>query len=461
MPLEVLEQCLALNPYIPKLPHPKQIEFLELECREALYGGAASGGKSEGLLMAALMFVHVPNYAALIVRRNFSDLKLPGGLIDRSIEWLKGKAHWNAQEHRWRFKEGSTIQFGYCDKEGDERRYDGTEFQYVGLDEGCHFTEKQIVFFSTERIRKRDDIPVPLRFRIGTTPGGVGHDFIKRRYVKPGTPGAGFIPATVFDNPSVDSVGYMTSLAGLKETNPLRYRQMLMGDWDAVEGGRFKREWFGWWRTERGPGGPEQMVLSTYGGEEVERFSPATCSRLQTCDPAASTSKAADYFVLSTWLVTPRANVVWWGCHRGKHEIQEQLSTTQRLYRRYKPQFIAVEEVLNQRALSQLARRSTSPVMVVRAVSPMGRDKLNRATGFIALTASKRVFVPESPAPDWPLDDVMDEVVRFTGDDEKDTHDDTVDTGSMMTDMLPYVRNHQSQSAGKPFFRYESKQTIV
>lgn len=452
MPVEMLVQTVARNPYIPDVPWEKQIQFLELECLDALYGGAGSGGKSSGLLMAALQFIQVRGYAALIVRRNFSELKMPGGLIDRSLTWLKGKAHYNAQEHRWRFKEGSTLQFGYADNEGDERRYDGTEFQFIGLDEAVGFTERQIVYFY-ERLRRVFEINVPLRMRLATTPGGVGHKFLKERYIDPGTPGKVYVPATVWDNAAVDASQYMESLEEIKRSNPLRYRQMLLGDWDAVEGGRFKREWFGWYRVDKLL--PDTMILTTYGGEEVERFRPDHCGRFQTCDPAASTSAAADYFVLSTWLVTPRANVVWLGCVRDKFEIQEQVGVCQREYRRYRPQFVAVEEVLNQRALAQLLRRSTSPVMIVKSVSPRGQNKLDHAAGFIALAASGRVFLPEK-AGTFPLDDVVDEIVRFTGEKGKDSNDDCIDVGSYMAEVLPLIRAGWS-GGGRAPVRHEFK----
>jgi hypothetical protein len=52
MPYPLMEQTLALNPLIPHLPSPKQYRFLELECLDAMYGGAAGGGKSDALLMA-------------------------------------------------------------------------------------------------------------------------------------------------------------------------------------------------------------------------------------------------------------------------------------------------------------------------------------------------------------------------------------------------------------------------
>ena len=37
------------------------------------YGGAAGGGKSEALLMAALQYIDTPSYAALLLRRSFRD----------------------------------------------------------------------------------------------------------------------------------------------------------------------------------------------------------------------------------------------------------------------------------------------------------------------------------------------------------------------------------------------------
>jgi hypothetical protein len=61
------------NGYIPHLSTPRQAAFLLLDCQEAFYGGAGGGGKSDALLMAALQYVDIPGYSALIIRRNFSD----------------------------------------------------------------------------------------------------------------------------------------------------------------------------------------------------------------------------------------------------------------------------------------------------------------------------------------------------------------------------------------------------
>lgn len=72
------------NRWIPERPHPEtgesgptvqQWHFLVLPCLEAFYGGAAGGGKSDALLMAAAMYVHIPDYHAIIFQKTLQSLK--------------------------------------------------------------------------------------------------------------------------------------------------------------------------------------------------------------------------------------------------------------------------------------------------------------------------------------------------------------------------------------------------
>ena len=77
-----------LTKYIPHKPTVKQAAFLLLPHIEAFYGGEPGGGKSDALLMGALQYVDVPGYAAILFRRTFQDLALPGALMDRSKDWL-------------------------------------------------------------------------------------------------------------------------------------------------------------------------------------------------------------------------------------------------------------------------------------------------------------------------------------------------------------------------------------
>src|SRR5262249_10773747 len=80
--------CLAK--YCPSVPTPAQLQFLLTPAFEAFFGGSAGGGKSAALLMGALLFVDQPDYHALLIRRTFADLALPGAIMDRMRAWLAG-----------------------------------------------------------------------------------------------------------------------------------------------------------------------------------------------------------------------------------------------------------------------------------------------------------------------------------------------------------------------------------
>ena len=215
--------------WAPHEPHAKQAEFLALDCLEALYGGAAGGGKSDALLMAALQYVDTPGYAALLLRRTYADLALPGAIMDRAATWLSGtKAVWNGQDKRWTFPSGATLTFGYLDTEKDRFRYQGAEVQFLGFDELTQFPEAWYRYILS-RLRRLQGSAVPLRARSASNPGGLGHDWVRRRFVDGNSDsGARFVPATLADNPHLDRESYERSLAQL---DPITRRQLLDGVW--------------------------------------------------------------------------------------------------------------------------------------------------------------------------------------------------------------------------------------
>ncbi len=193
------------NDWIAQKPTAKQEEFLKLNCLEALYGGAAGGGKSSCLLMAALQYVDHPGYSALILRRTYRDLALSGALMDRAKEWLAGTAaRWNEIQHCWTFPSGAKLQFGYMETDADKYRYQGAEFQGIFPEELTQFTESQYTYLFS-RLRRLKGSDVPLRMWGASNPGGLGHNWVKQRFIIEGEKyNRIFVPARLQVNPYLD-----------------------------------------------------------------------------------------------------------------------------------------------------------------------------------------------------------------------------------------------------------------
>ncbi len=221
----------------------RQKAFIDAASGEVLFGGAAGGGKSYGQLADALIFaLRFPRSKQLILRRTLPELEK--SLIRCALELYPREIFtYKASKHEGYFKNGSVIDFGYCDSENDVYRYQSAEYDVIRFDELTHFTEQMYVYLIS---RVRGANTYPKQIKSSTNPGGVGHTWVKRRFIDIGPPnveheGKIFIPSLVTDNAFLmqNDPGYIKRLKRLSQKDK---EALLYGNWDIFEGQYFT-EW--------------------------------------------------------------------------------------------------------------------------------------------------------------------------------------------------------------------------
>lgn len=197
--------------------------------------------------MAALQFVDIPGYSAILFRKTYADLSLPGALIDMSKSWLmpfveSKEVKWSEKEKQYVFPSGATLNFGYLESANDCYRYQGAEFQYIGMDEVTHIDPANYRYLFS-RLRRPKTLQVPLRFRATANPGGAfGEYYYQRFFVEGPEKGRIFIGAGLVDNPYLDAEAYKEAL---QELDPIERERLLNGNWEIkASGDLFSRLWF-------------------------------------------------------------------------------------------------------------------------------------------------------------------------------------------------------------------------
>ena len=223
---------------------PRQWAFVNARADEVLFGGAAGGGKSYGQLADALLYaLQYPGSRQLMLRRTYPELEK--SLIRGALEmYPRNLFTYNKSARSGRFAGGSILDFGAIDQESDVYKYQSAEYDVIRFDELTHFSEQMYVYLIS-RLRGTNEYPKMVKS--STNPGGIGHGWVKSRFVDIGEPDkvyaftAGsrlYLPARVQDNRFLLNKDpmYVKRLENLSEKDK---KALLYGDWDIFEGQYF------------------------------------------------------------------------------------------------------------------------------------------------------------------------------------------------------------------------------
>ena len=145
--------ALPLAATIAAQPGP-QTEFLRSPADICIYGGAAGGGKTVGLILEPLRYAtRVANFTAVFFRRSTPQITNPGGLWDESQNFyprLGGIPHVGMRE--WRWPRGGRIKFSHLQFDSTVYDWQGAQIALICFDELTHFTAHQF-FYMVSRNR--------------------------------------------------------------------------------------------------------------------------------------------------------------------------------------------------------------------------------------------------------------------------------------------------------------------
>lgn len=177
-----------------------------------------------------------------------------------------------------------------------------------------------------------------------------------------------------------------------------------------------------------------------------KRFKKLECWAFQTVDTANSEKTINDYFVVSTFYVTPFQDLLLYDVYRTHVTGPDQKPLMKEQNYRYRPRFQAIEDKTFGTNLIQEMKREG---MTVRAI-PVDKDKVTRSLPIAARYEVAKVYHREG-AP-W-LTDLEDELLSFP----RGKHDDQVDTLSIAGEVVHVFAQAQEDDDGRKVDRRKAE----
>lgn len=457
-------------------PHPRQAEFLALDCEEALYGGAAGGGKTKALLMWLAEGVHIPGYSGIFFRRTSPQLSRSNdSAIEQSFpiyQPLGGK--FNSQKHQWRFPCGALIEMSHMQYELNKFDHRGPSYHRICFDELTEFVETQYIYLRS-RLRKHDGFPLTIGMRVASNPDGLGRMWVMKRFITqqaidsikqltafdPSPPGQvfwtptghAFMPSRVADNPTLDTDDYINRLQGLGAVLAAR---LANGDWSITEGSLIDPEWLRYFAM-RGemlvPIGKDDKQLCSVDSRTVQRFATIDTAGTSKHKADEDRGKPHSWSVCAIWDYWPkmrflflrhvwRRRVEWLDLKAGMSEVLRQWNVPLAVIESaHHGQPLAGELEGRNRVPRVCNAKLVNPVIAGMKMAKVGnalsaKQERAEASGFLAMLQQGRIFFPQIEAMpkdiNW-LPDFEGELLGWSG--RKEETSDQVDVCS-------YAANH-------------------
>lgn len=245
-----------LRPWFPQ--HGAQMAFLEADwCSEIFFGGERGGGKSDAQLGyqedGALRYG--PGWRGIMFRKTYPELE---ELQSRAMEVFPNTgAVFKTQpsvaypfSNSWYWPSGASVKMRYIEKESDYGRYHGHQYSGISFDEVTEYATPGGLLRMLSTLRSAAGVPCTVR--LTGNPGGVGHGWVKSRYIDPAPartpytdPESGmtrmFIPSKMADNQILmhNDPEYSSRVIAATYGNEALRKAWIEGDWNIVAGAFF------------------------------------------------------------------------------------------------------------------------------------------------------------------------------------------------------------------------------
>ena len=400
-----------------------QEQFLSTSADIAIYGGAAGGGKSFGLLLEPLRHVTTNDgFAAVFFRRSTVQVRNPGGLWDESVKLYGQVAGATPVEHvlEWEFRGGGRVKFAHLEHEKTVADWQGSQIPLIAFDELTHFTRSQFFYMLSRNrstcgvrpyvratcnpdadswvaefiswwIDQETGYAIPERagvirwfLRIGDALmwADTAEELIEQHGPEAMPKSVTFIPASIQDNKALLAANpdYLSNLNALPTVERERLKN---GNWKIRQaaGLYFQADWTRWY--DRRP-----VALRIYGASDYAVTDP------EDTDVEPDFTEHGVFGVDADWNIFV---LDWWF---GQTESDKWIDSQLDLVQKWKPQIWFGEGGVIRRATEPLLRRMSRErevFQVNRWLTPIG-DKTARARGIQARMSAGKVYWPKT---DW------------------------------------------------------------